>query len=148
MRKEPKLVLGCDDAVAAWVSARIPHMYGGEFGACVAIGVLDEDRGKVLAGFVLHDYQPQMGTIQLSMAAESPFWATKGTIRAILHIPFEQYGCYKVWTATPHLNNMALKVNEHIGFKREATLAHHFGKAKHAVICRLLEPDYRKIFYG
>ena len=49
-------------------------------------------------------------------------------------------------TATPADNTKALKVNAHIGFKQEAILAHQFGKKRHAVIMRLLQPDYNRLF--
>lgn len=146
MRAEPTLLFGHDDQVAAWVADRIPHVRGGDFGPCKAIGIGSAQLGKLWAGIVYHDYQERCGTVQLSMAAESPLWATRGTIRALLHVPFVQYKVWKVWTATPHGNARALKVNEHIGFKREATLAHHFGKGNHAIICRMLAPDYARRF--
>ncbi|HAM49001.1 MAG TPA: hypothetical protein DCO73_14805, partial [Alphaproteobacteria bacterium] len=61
-----ELLFGLDQAVSEWVAERIPHMYGQRFGPCAAIGVVSN--GKMLAGVVYHDYQPEYGTIQLSMA--------------------------------------------------------------------------------
>jgi hypothetical protein len=146
MRKEPTLVFGHDQMVAEWVGERIPHVGKHGFKDYVAVAALDPDRNKVLAGFVYHDYHKSTGTIQGSMAAESPLWATRGTIRAILHIPFMQYGCYKVWMGVPIANERVIKTCLHVGLKKEATLAHHFGEAKHAVILRMLRPDYLRIF--
>lgn len=145
MRPEPTLLHGLDADVAGWVASRIPHVGAAGFGPCRAIAVMGAD-GRALAGLVYHEYNEQAGTVQLSMAAESPMWATRGTIRALLSVPFEQFKCFKVWTATPHGNARALKVNEHIGFKREATLAHHYGRGNHAIICRMLAPDYTRRF--
>jgi RimJ/RimL family protein N-acetyltransferase len=99
-----------------------------------------------MAGVVFHDYQPEFGTIQLSMAADNPMWARRENLRGLLSYPFEQLGVHKVWTATPHDNEAAIRVNLHIGFKKEATLAHHFGLKRHAIICRMLKPDYNRIF--
>ncbi len=137
------LLFMADANVAAWTAARIPHMHGGEFGPCKAIGVVSND-GKMLAGVIYHDYQPTAETIQLSMAADSPRWARKGVIRGLLHYPFEQIGVQKLWTATPHTNERAIRFNKGIGFTQEAVLAHHFGHKKHAVICRMLKVDYEK----
>jgi RimJ/RimL family protein N-acetyltransferase len=137
------LLFGCDEAVAGWVQDRIPHVARG-FGPCAAIGVYSGN--KMLAGVVYHDFQPEFGTIQISMAADNPMWSRKKHLRALLSYPFNQIGAYKVWTATPHDNEAALRVNLHIGFKKEATLAHHFGRRRHAVICRMLKPDYIRIF--
>lgn len=135
-----ELVFGCDKEVAAWVADRIPHVK--DFGPSTAIAVADGDR--VLAGVVYHEYQPAYETIQLSMAAASPMWARQGIIAGLLAYPFDQLKVHKVWTATPHTNEAALKVNAHIGFTREGVLGHHFGRKKHAVVMRMLEPAYRK----
>ena len=145
MKARNDLVFGQDERVAAWVAKQLPHVGAAGFGPCRAIAVMGAD-GRALAGLVYHEYNEQAGTVQLSMAAESPMWATRGTIRALLSVPFEQFKCFKVWTATPHGNARALKVNEHIGFKREATLAHHYGRGNHAIICRMLAPDYTRRF--
>jgi RimJ/RimL family protein N-acetyltransferase len=140
-----RLIFDQSERVAAWVVANIPHMAGwGDFGACKAIGVVD-DHGQAIAGAVFHDYQPKYKTVQLSMAATSPRWATRGNIYWILRYPFEEIGINKVWTATSHLNERALRFNEGIGFKREAVLAHHFGHKQHAVICRMFRSDYARL---
>jgi len=140
----PSLAFGFDEQVSSWVADRIPHVRGGSFGPCSAIGVVSGD--KLLAGIVYHDYQPDHRTIQLSMAADNPMWARRSIIAGLLHYPFEQLDCYKVWTSTPLDNDAALKVNIHIGFKREAVLAHHYGLKRHAVVCRLLNPDYQRLY--
>lgn len=136
------LVYGEDAYVAAWTADLIPHV--SDFGPCTALGVASGDR--LIAGVVYHDYQPMFDTIQLSMAAVSPMWAKKENIRGLLKYPFEQLNCYRVWTATPIDNDPALKVNAHIGFKKEAISHSGFGKNRHAVIMRMLLPDYIRLF--
>ena len=137
-----ELIFGHDGEIAQWVADRIPHVKT-SFGPCSSIGVAA--CGRLIAGIVYHDYQPGHGTIQISMAAESPLWARRPTIAALLHYPFRQLKVFKVWTAIPVDNTPAIKVNEHIGFKREAILAHHFGRKRHCAIYRLLEPDYARM---
>lgn len=139
------LIYGHDAEIAGWVEDRIPHMFGNGFGPCSVLGVAS-NTGDLMAGVVFHDYQEELGTIQLSMAARNPMWARRSTIKDLLEYPFRQLGVYKVWTATPHLNEKALRVNKNIGFKAEATLAHHFGKNKHCVVSRMLLPDYNRIY--
>lgn len=136
-----RLIFGEDAAVAEWVASRIPHLYG-EFRDFAAIGVWDD--AQLAAGVVYNDHQPEYGTLQLSMAADTPRWAQKGVIRALLHYPFEQVGVNKVWTATPHRNERAIRFNLGIGFTREATLRHHFGRKNHIVICSMLANEYRR----
>lgn len=138
-----ELVYGYGQEIAKWVADQIPHMSRG-FGPADAIGVVAN--GRLIAGVVFHDFQPEFGTIQSSMVAISPLWARPHNIKAILAYPFYQLGCFKVWTCTPIDNESALKVNRHLGFKKEAILAHQFGRKRHGVICRLLKPDYDRLY--
>lgn len=132
-------VIVYDERIPEWVAERIPHV--SDFGPCAGLGVVS-DSGKVMAGVVYNNWMPEFGTIELSMAADSPMWARKVTIAGLLAYPFVQLGAFKVWTATPIGNEAALRVNEKIGFKQEAILAHHFGEGTHCVIRRMLRPQY------
>lgn len=104
-----------------------------------------DSHGKPLAGIVFHSYVPEYGTIEISMAAESPRWATRNIVKQLLAYPFIQLGVRKVWTATPLKNERAIKFNKGIGFKQEAVLAHHYGD-DHAVICRMFRKQYEQLF--
>lgn len=119
-------------------------MGGVGFGDSCAIGVASPS--GLIAGVVYHDYQPEFETIQLSMAASSPMWARKENLRALLSYPFRQLGVFKAWIATPHTHAHGIKTFEHIGFKREAILAHHFGRKQHAWIGRMLQPDFTRLY--
>jgi RimJ/RimL family protein N-acetyltransferase len=136
-----KLVCGHDAAVADWVRSRIPHMKGGDFGACVAIGVID-DAGAPVAGAVFHGYSdlPGGGDIQMSMAADSARWARRGVIRGLLDYPFNQAGCQRVTTLTPARNTRALRINAGLGFVREGCIRRGFGDDD-AIIMGLLRED-------
>ena len=136
------LIYDQSEYVAAWVADQIPH--ADDFEPCYAIGVVVGE--SLVAGVVFNNYQPKYGTIELSMAAVSPRWAKRETIKELLEYPFSHLGCYKVYTVTPIDNEKALKVNAHIGFKKEAVLASHFGEKRHAVIMRMLLPDYDRLF--
>ena len=143
-RPLPELIFGCDEEVAAWVADRVEQVDVSDFLPCAAIGVATG--GRLLAGVVFHDYQSKFDTMQLSMAADSPLWARREIIHQLLSYPFRQLGVHKVWTAIPLEGEAALKVNKHIGFKREAVLGHHLGPGKHCVMMRMLEPDFKRIF--
>ena len=142
--REPTLLGGHDEHVAKWVADRIPHAH--DFGPAVAIGIGDEARGKIYAGVVFHGYQREYRNIQLSMAADSPMWATRATIKSLLDYPFGQLGVWMVWTCTPIENARALKVNEHIGFKRKPIVPHVYGPKKHAVICQMTAPEFARLY--
>jgi Acetyltransferases, including N-acetylases of ribosomal proteins len=138
-----RIVFDDSDAVASWVLARLPDVHG--FGQCVALGVADKN-GTLLMGIVFSDYQPQWGTMQLSIAADSPRWAHKGIIKQLLAYPFEQAGVQKLWAAHEHTNVRAQRLSKGLGFKHEGTLAQHFGPRKHAVISRMFREDYQRLY--
>lgn len=138
-----RLVYDRGPEVVAWVADRL--FGGGEtFGQHTAIGF--ERDGVLLAGFVFNEYIPDYRTIQIQMAADSPTWARRRTIREILAYPFFQLGVFKVWCAVRSGNAHGLKTFGHVGFKREATLAHHYGPKQHAVICRMFRPDFDRLY--
>jgi RimJ/RimL family protein N-acetyltransferase len=131
--------------LAAWAAARIPHVGADGFGPCWAVGVV---RGDALAAAVVfHDWQPQAGTVQLSCAAETPRWATRQVIGAVLGAAFAgRLGApaRKVWTAIPSSNARAIRFNRGIGLTQEAVLRQHFARGVHAVICSILDREWRK----
>lgn len=144
MRKEPTLLFGYDAEVAQWVLERIPHVR--TFGACAAIGVGNPETGKLYAGVVYHDHEPTFETMQVSIAAVNPMWATRRTVHNLLRYPFEQVGVHVLWSVMRSDNARALKTNQHIGFKREAVLGHRFGKGVHAIVTRMTAPEYRRLY--
>lgn len=128
--------------VAEWIVARVPNMRGGGVGPCVAAGVVRD--GCMVAGVAFHDWQPGYDTMQLSMAADSPRWASSAVLRGLFRYAFVTAGANKLWTATPHLNERALRFNIGLGMKREATLRHHFGAKSHAVVCSMLRAEWQR----
>lgn len=132
-----------------WCGRRIPHVGEDGFGPAWAVGVV---RHRELAAVVLlHDWLPAYGTVQISCAADTPLWASRRVVGAILGVAFRGLlgaAANKVWTATPHENTRAIKFNEGMGFKKEGTLRHHFGPKNHAVICSILAPEWRKRYGG
>lgn len=140
------LIYGHDAEVAEWVRQRVPNVQARGFSECVAIGVPSRDMTRIIAGAVFNDYYPEFGTMQLSMAADSPMWARREVIRELLAYPFLQCQVWKLWTSTEICNKRALDVNSHIGFKREAVLAHHFGKNRHCVISRMTKPVFDRLY--
>ena len=131
--------------LAAWAAARIPHVGDGGFGPCWAVGVA---RGRALAAVVvLHDFQPTLGTVQLSAAAASPRWASRQVVGAILGAAFlGRLGApvRRVWMAMPHTNRRAIRFAKGVGFVVEATLREHFAPRVHAVVCGMLDREWKK----
>lgn len=142
----PGLLYGQDQLIVDWVAERIDFAPAVAFGPCAAIGVVKNNR--ILAGVVYHDLQKDFETIQLSMAADSPLWARRSVIAGLLSYPFKQLNIYKAWIATPLTSDHALRTFYKIGFKREAVLAHHFGRKKHCVMARMLSPEFDRLYGG
>ena len=138
-----KLLFGQDAAVAAWVAARIPHASTG-FGQCFAIGVVD-DTG-IRAGVVFHAWTP--GNCEISMAADTPRWAQRGLIRAMLHYPFEQQACRRVTVVIPHDGARAIRFCAGLGFVREGVVRHLYAEKRHGVVMGLLRKDYHRMLKG
>jgi RimJ/RimL family protein N-acetyltransferase len=138
------LIYGNDELFANWAASRIPEIAHVGFGNCktvaVATGTAATDR--LLAVIVLHDYDHRHSTCQISIAAQSPLWATRGNIRAILSIPFEQYGCRKVWSVIASTNRRALRLNKGLGFRVEGTLRDQYGRKVHAVVTGMMVKEY------
>lgn len=133
-------VFGRDQLVADWVKARIPHAES--FGAFSAIGLAEND--WIIAGVVYHNYLKTYGNIELSMAADTPRWATPETLKVFLSYPFKQLRCLRVTTCTPQSNKRALKFNYGIGFQKEGVIRQGYGKSENMVICGLTYNEAKK----
>lgn len=145
MRPEPRLLFGHDAQVAEWVAARLPDHTGFD-DKVTALGIVDSAGYRVLAGVVYHDFAPVAKTMAMTIASESPLFATRGTIKALLHYPFVQQDCFKVWATTPLTNKRAQRFLSKVGFKREGILRHQFGPKKHAVFFGLLKSEFFSIY--
>lgn len=117
-----RLVLGQDRLVAAWVRARIPHA---EFGECAAIGLARGD--ALIAGCVYHNYLPDYGNIELSIAGEG-YWARPEAIAAFLRYPLGQLGCRRVTACVPARNAPARRFVRKVGFRKEGCLRQGYGR--------------------
>src|SRR5215472_418612 len=138
------LILGHSDVLAMWAARRIPHVGEAGFGPCQAIGVASGpgDDDKLLAVVVFHNFVYR--TLECTVAAASPRWATRGTIQALFQYAFVQCDARKLFTVTPHRNKRALKFNIGLGYKPEATIRHHFGNGEHAVVCGIMRWEWER----
>lgn len=135
------LVVGYDAAVANWVQAQIPHAVNG-FGPCVALGIAIDD--VLIAGVVYHEWRPAYRSVQMSIAAASPKWATKGNLRAIFAYPFLDLKANRATAITPKRNRRARHLIEGTGFKLEGCARKGF-LSDDAVIYGMLRNECRWI---
>ncbi len=142
--KKHDLIYGEDKRVSDWVAERILGIGRHGLSKGPAIGVMSD--GRLIAGVVYNEYQPEHRTMQLHIASSSPMWARKETIRDLLAYPFLQLGVYKCWVQTPIDNEKSLKATKHIGFQVEAVLRHHFGIGRNGVISGMVLPEYKQLY--
>ena len=96
--------------VAAFVAANIPGCERG-FGECQAIGF--EDGGKLVAGVVYHNWNPESGVIEMSAASINRAWLTKERLAVIFAYPFTF--CRMVLTRQSENNRRALRIWRSLG---------------------------------
>jgi|TARA_R110002051_G_scaffold138114_2_gene210828 hypothetical protein len=143
-RPLPRVLYDHGKEVALWVGERIKDVLY-EFDKCNALGVLD-DKGNVMCGVVYHDYRPECGTMQLSIASSNPMWARRETIIELLSYPFISLKLFKCWIVVPSDNKQSLALTKHIGFKQEALLHNQFGKDRHAHFMKMSRKDFKRIY--
>lgn len=141
------ILKGQDQLVAEWVLARCDNIhYGLAAGSYLSLGVVLDD--KLIAGFVYSDWQPQFGTMEMSLAADSPRWATRRVIHELLAYPFIVRECQRVTVVTSQNNHKALRLAEGVGFVREAIVERAYGKDENAILLRLFREEWEAGKYG
>jgi RimJ/RimL family protein N-acetyltransferase len=103
--------------VGRWVCVRT----GGQYieGESTAIGVEDAN-GNLCAG-VLYDHFNGR-SIAMHVAGDGGQWITRELLRAAFAYPFKQLGVRKVIGMVDSTNREARRLDEHLGFKLEATI--------------------------
>lgn len=85
-------VWGATPAVEQFVSR---GLWGDDrgVGTCQGVGFADQD-GRLVAGVLLHNWQPDAGVIEVTAYAETRRWLTKGRLREVFgDYIFGQLGC-------------------------------------------------------
>ena len=114
--KPVTLLLGHDRAVSEWVRRELGMAT--DFGPSVAIGAVCED--KLIAGVVYYCYRHP--NIEMAVAAISPRWANKTTLKGFFDYPFNQLGCSRVTVLVDADNEQVRRFDERLGFVYEGTL--------------------------
>lgn len=130
-------VYGHNEIVADFVAKLTPHCRRG-FSNCQTIGVIDHAlNGRLIAGLVYHNYDPEAGIIEISGAAFSDRqWLTRETIKRMYQYPFFGCGVQMVVQRTPADDEvlLAMLAKYDYTFIRMPRL---FGPARDGVICCL-----------
>jgi RimJ/RimL family protein N-acetyltransferase len=148
--KRHTLLYGFDEQLARWACERVPWADYNPHMKAVGVSSGPEASDKLLAVVIYHDYRPPKSiggvewynTVEMSIAAASPSWATRGTIIDLLKIPFSQFKVRKVRLVCPSTNKRAIRFAEGIGFTPEGTLRHEYAKGVHACVLGLLRTEF------
>lgn len=135
-----RVLVAADDRLLDWCASRIPHVGSAaswKREGAQALGVGQD--GQILAVMVVHGFTRQHGDAQISMAADTPRWATRETIARLLAYPFGQLGCQRLTTLIPASNTRAIRFNEGLGFKREGLARRGFGSDDCVILGMLRE---------
>lgn len=105
-----------NDGLRAWIEQRVPEYKSGSSTICVGV----EREGKLIAAVAWDGWR---GTsVEATVAADSPRWATRQTIASLLAYPFGQLKCQRVTAFIRKGNKHSRRFNEGIGFKLEGRL--------------------------
>ena len=129
-------VHGHDQEIAQFVASLIPHCHRG-FGPNVkATGVIDEE-GRLIAGIVYHNWQPDFGWIEISGAAlPGKQWLSRETLKQMYRYPFHVCGCQMVVQLTPADNESLLYMLHRFGYEL-IKLPRMYGRDRDGVACHL-----------
>jgi len=111
-----------------------------DFGPCLAIGVIVEDR--LVAGVVYHDFRTECGDCSLTVASRSPRWATRGTIAYLLQYPFIELDCRRVSSMVRGDNERALTFNRRLGFVEEGRRREFYADGVDAVVFGMMRTEW------
>lgn len=129
-------IYGHDQAVADFVASLIPHCRRGFGPNAKAIGVVDE-HGRLIAGMVYHNWDPDAGIIEMSGAAlPGTYWLTRGTLARMYQYPFHQCRCQMVVMRVVADDLRLLGILAAYGYSF-VTLPRLFGRDRDGVICAL-----------
>lgn len=106
-----RLVWGAPEVaeVVADAAGHAPH-----FGNHRTAAVYDMS-GSLSAGLVFHDWQPLTGTMEISIVATNPKWATRGVLTELGAYCFQTAGCQMIVARTDESNQRVRRLWKALG---------------------------------
>jgi RimJ/RimL family protein N-acetyltransferase len=135
-RISPNRHLLIDQRMVDWIGKRIPDCKPPNWAQ--AVGVVHD--GKIIAGMALLTQYPDSHDCEIGFAADTPRWATRGTIAKLMAWPLVQLDCRRVTLTIAARNTRAIKFAQGIGFEREGLIRKGRGDDD-AVILGLLRDE-------
>lgn len=107
-------------------------------------GIGLERDGKLVAGVIFDSYSTSNIFMHLA-GTPGMQWATKSFVKACFGYPFLQLGCTRVSGWTEVSNEKARRLDEHLGFKKEAILEGAARDGGDVIIYRMWKHECRFI---
>lgn len=124
------VLFGFDDLVARWVRRRIKGFMP-ELNAR-ALGVVRH--GELVAGVV---YERFNGVhLEVSIAVDSPLWASRKALAHLFGYPFHQLGCEAISVIVPSTNLASLNLATKLGFQPEAFIKFAAPDGSHLIVLK------------
>lgn len=135
------ILTGRDEEVAGWVAAQLPH--ASLTPPYRTMGII---RGtELVCGVVYSAWNGD--SLEISIAATDPRWATPDVVADILAVPFEQYGAKSIWATALRKNRRVRRLMEGVGFKLEGIRRRHWASGRDACIYGMTVTDWQKSKY-
>jgi RimJ/RimL family protein N-acetyltransferase len=137
------LLVGQDEAVAQFIADLAPIERPAWPKHRHAFGVLRGD-GRLIAGVVFATDRPEFSSWEMSAAALCSHPFSIEIVNALGAFAFRQLSAYRIWARTSTDNKRARALLKGLGFTEEGVNACHYGARRHAVVARLLKPEWEK----
>lgn len=111
----------------SWAAPRIGHELNTPNTTCIVVASAARLDIEPLAVVVYFNHEAKCRVLEIGMAASTPRWATRGTIRACLHYPFVQLGCGVIVCRTARKATRTKRFLSGIGFKNCGTVPRGLG---------------------
>lgn len=130
------LVYGCPDQVRRFIEQGISRCTErGLPDHGIAIGVANEDN-IIVGGFYYHDYDPDAGVIEVSMASNDKRWWNRSVLYGLLSYPFYDLNCQMVGSRVSMTDTALVRQLKAYGFDIHV-IPRLFGREHDGAICTL-----------
>jgi len=128
-----------EGAVRDFVNARLDEAFTPNNSR--AVGIIDRS-GRLVAGWIWHNYNPDAATIEFSGASTTPRWMTRAILQKLFAYAFDGIGCQLVVTRNSAGNVRLHRQLARFGFSR-FDIPRLFGRHEDAVVWTLTDDDWR-----
>jgi RimJ/RimL family protein N-acetyltransferase len=125
-----------NDGLKAWIEQRVPEYKSGATTICVGV----EREGKLLAAVAWDGWRGV--SVEATIAAVSPRWATRQTIATLLAYPFMQLKVQRVTAFVRKGNKLSRRFCEGIGFVMEGRMRDAGPNLETVLVYGLTRKDY------